>query len=270
MITSSQNDIIYSIYRPAGNDTALVRGTHFDKDTKKKINDLIMARHSNVEQVGFVDTDGRYELQMAGGEFCGNATRSAAWYYLAGQPGDLRIRVNSKDEVSAGVTVDKKAWSEMPLYRGADAITQIEDDLFMVKLEGITILVLRPRRAAPYLQDKSSLKQVATNFIDQYNLRGSEAVGVMFCEEVEASLKIHPIVWVRDIDTLFYETACGSGSTAVGIVAAWDSASSQQLDILQPSWMTITVAVSYQNGSIQKATISGIVENDGQEYRLQI
>ena len=103
------NQIKYSIYRPAGNDTALVYGTNYTKKMKKKINDAIMKKHTNVEQVGFISNNGKKELQMAGGEFCGNATRSAAYNYLDGMQGKIHICVNSKDKIIAGVDKNKKA-----------------------------------------------------------------------------------------------------------------------------------------------------------------
>ena len=61
-------EIKYSIYRPAGNETALVYGIDYTKEMKKEINDAIMKKHTNVEQVGFINNNGKKELQMAGGD----------------------------------------------------------------------------------------------------------------------------------------------------------------------------------------------------------
>ena len=69
-----------------------------------------MAKHANVEQVGFVEIGKRPELQMAGGEFCGNATRSAASIYLNGKEGNLQMLVNSKDVINTGIDENGKAW----------------------------------------------------------------------------------------------------------------------------------------------------------------
>lgn len=70
-----------SILRPSGNDTALVKGL-FTIEERKEINNLIMQKYSNVEQVGFYDFDGKQiTLEMAGGEFCGNALRSTAYLH---------------------------------------------------------------------------------------------------------------------------------------------------------------------------------------------
>ena len=72
--------IKFKIYNPAGNITALVIGDKYSLEERKIINNKIMSEDSRIEQVGFVsETEKR--LTMAGGEFCGNATRSAILYY---------------------------------------------------------------------------------------------------------------------------------------------------------------------------------------------
>ena len=68
--------IKYSIYKPAGNDTALVYGTNYTKDQKKKINNVIMERHANIEQVGFISNANK-ELQMAGDQ--GGRKKAGVW-----------------------------------------------------------------------------------------------------------------------------------------------------------------------------------------------
>ncbi len=264
------SQIKYSIYRPAGNDTALVYGTNYTKKMKKKINDAIMKKHTNVEQVGFINNNGKKELQMAGGEFCGNATRSAAYNYLGGMPGEIQICVNSKDKIIAGVDKNKKAWCEIPLNENSNIVTEKENGVFIVEMKGITIIVIQEFEAKKYLNNKNNLKQIGRNLIDNYNLVNNSAVGVMFCEKKKGKIKINPIVWVKDIDTLFYETACGSGSTAVCIVEAYLKKQCQKIDIVQPSGLIITATVDYKNNKFQRAIISGNIENDGMIYSLDL
>ena len=74
------NDISYQIYNPGGNITALVEGCEYSSDEKKELNQMIMAKNPNVEQVGFLSTK-ENRLEMAGGEFCLNATRCAIFAY---------------------------------------------------------------------------------------------------------------------------------------------------------------------------------------------
>lgn len=262
--------IKYAICRPGGNDTALVYGSDYTQEQKKCINDVIMKKHSNVEQVGFIDFNKKPELQMAGGEFCGNATRSAANFYLDGKAGSIKIIVNGKDVIDAGVDNNKNAWCEIPLYHGEDTITSNDDGIYFVKMNGMVSVVIQENIAVSYLQQKSKLKEAGMNIIKKYNLEDNEAVGVMFCECIEGTIKINPVVWVKSIDTLFYETACGSGTTAVAMVKAFNEKKSLVVDIIQPSEMIITANITMENGRINKAIISGPVENDGVIYSVNI
>ena len=266
--TSLQVD--YSIYRPAGNDTAFVYKSDYTQEQRKLINDAIMAKHSNVEQVGFIDLEGKPELQMAGGEFCGNATRSAAFIYLDGKKGNLQMIVNSKDLINAGVDESGKAWCEIPLYDGTDVFTEVEPGIYIIKMNGMVTVVVQEQKARDYLEDRDNLKAIGMDFIQKYNLKYSEAVGIMFCERESGKLKINPIVWVNSIDTLFYETACGSGTTAVCMVEAFLKKQSQEIDILQPSGLVITANITYSENKVVKATISGNVETDGKKYSIEI
>lgn len=262
--------VSYSIFRPAGNDTAFVYGLNYTPEQKKQINDAIMAKHSNVEQVGFIDLNRKPELQMAGGEFCGNATRSAAFIYLNGKAGKIKMIVNSNDIINCGVTAEKKAWCEIPLYHGPNVITEKEPGIYIVKMNGMVSVVIQEDSAQKYLKQKEMLKTFGMEFIHKYQLEDSEAVGIMFCEKQNGILKINPIVWVKSIDTLFYETACGSGTTAKCMVEAFLKKSNQQIDILQPSGLTITANIIYDDGNIEKATILGNVEIDGRLYSIEI
>ncbi|MDO8610569.1 MAG: hypothetical protein Q7R95_08540, partial [bacterium] len=69
----------YFIINPGGNITAIVLGK-FTKKIKLKITKSILENNSTIEQVGFwINTKNKNfdaKLEMAGGEFCGNALRS--------------------------------------------------------------------------------------------------------------------------------------------------------------------------------------------------
>ena len=71
----------YKILNPGGNKTALVEGLDFSKEERVKVNNIILEDNKDVEQVGFIDRSKR-KLEMAGGEFCMNATRCAIYEFL--------------------------------------------------------------------------------------------------------------------------------------------------------------------------------------------
>lgn len=263
--------IQYITYIPAGNDTAFVLKRGYTQEQKKKINDAIMKEESNIEQVGFVELGKEPELEMAGGEFCGNATRSAAHFYLGGKSGNLTLKVNGKDYIKAGVNENGDAYCEIPLYKGTNKMFEIkEEGIYQVRMQGMVTIVIEENKGKPYLENKNAIRDEAKKLIENYQLTNEEAVGVMFLEKEDNMLKINPIVWVNAIDTLFYETACGSGTTGVGIVKAMQEDCSQKLDIKQPSGEIINIYIEKDGEQIRKAIISGKIKTDGKVKEIDI
>ena len=249
--------INYYLYDMCGNKTALVEGDNIDKSTRKKINDKIMNQNSDIEQVGFVSRK-EFKLTMAGGEFCGNATRGTAYYYLNGRKGEIPIKVSNNIVLRAGVTEDGKAWTEMPLYKKDSQIRKLDDSIYEVIMDGINFIILEEKISKKYLMVKDDLKKKAKEMIDKYDISESEATGVIFKElDNDNKIKINPVVWVKSVDTLFYENACGSGTTAVAMLESMKCRESKRLEIVQPSEEIIIASIDFNNNKIEKATICG-------------
>lgn len=68
-------NVKYKVLDPAGNITVIVTTPVQEKD-RRFAADLIMKTEKSAEQVGFLSGN---TLDMAGGEFCGNATRCASF-----------------------------------------------------------------------------------------------------------------------------------------------------------------------------------------------
>ena len=260
-------DYKYKIFSPGGNDTALVFGIEMDIEKRRAIQDDIIAKHSNVEQVGFISEEvTKPQLMMTGGEFCGNAARTAAWHYLQGQAGEIDIQVSGVDRLlRAGITDTLQTWTEMPVASRPNRIKNIGDGLYWVQLDGISHLVVSQRRSDEIFRtlptmDADTLKKAASDLIDKYELGYPDAYGVMFTETVLNMVKIHPCVFIKTAGTSYYETACGSGSVAVGLVASVLLGKGTELALLQPSDKVITSLVEYSGGIINGAKISGVVE----------
>lgn len=267
--SSGMFQVEYIKFIPGGNNTALVLTKNYTVKEKKEINDVILNYDKSIEQVGFVDAEQLPELQMAGGEFCGNATRSAAYYYLKGKAGTIKVLVNGHDEIYTGVYENGEAWCEIPLYHGSDAIIEKETGIYQVRMNGMVSIVIREDIAKQYLQQKDKLKEFAMLFIDKYELHENEAVGVMFLERT-SKLKIHPVVWVKSIDTLYYETGCGSGTTATAMVEAFLKNENQKLEIVQPSGLTISAEITIENKHVVKAVIAGKVDTDNEVVKVNV
>ena len=130
---------------------------------------------------------------------------------------------------------------------------------FIVALEGITQVITykslkNSSREEIKLQGFKILRKLSLT-------RSVPAAGVMFVSQRNNGLKIDPIVWVRDIKTLFYETACASGTTAVALAKAVraKNKSKTAISILQPSGKLLKVLILLKNGIPDYAEIGGLI-----------
>lgn len=251
-------NISYKIFNPAGNITALVLGDQYNLEQKKLINKKIMKKEPKVEQVGFLSQ--KYKrLTMAGGEFCGNATRCATLYYIEGQQ-SIELEINNQ-KIKAGINEKEEVWCEIPIERYK--ITKINKNIYKVVLKGITILVVKD------IISYKNFKQNAKELINKYNLN-DDAVGVMFVDRVGSIIKMYPIVWVREIDTLFFENACGSGTIAVAMLESWLTNASREYHIMQHSGETLIAEITIKNNVIERAILKGKIEVDNKIREIVI
>ena len=255
------NNYDYKIYIPSGNPTALVMGKELDPIKRKQINDEIMNKYDFVEQVGFINLK-KYELMMAGGEFCGNATRSAVSYYLNNQPGSIKIKVSGvRNKLNAGIDQDNNVWVDMPIIKGIyeKSIKIIDNKSAIIKMYGITHVVIESGDINQKY-DKEELKEYAYRILEKEKLLNNEAAGVIFVNRKNNNIEIYPVVYVSKIKTLFYETACGSGTTAVAIYESKNRQADIDIDVLQPSGEIINVKSIADKKKISNVRISGKVK----------
>ena len=147
-----------------------------------------------------------------------------------------------------------------------EIVEKIKDGMYKVNMKGMTSIVISEANAKKYLENKQSIKEETMQLIKDLKLENSEAVGVMYLETIDNKLKINPVVWVKEINTLFYETACGSGTTATAIVKSYLEKNDVSIDILQPSGYVINATITGINENNLKAVISGVVITDNIEY----
>jgi diaminopimelate epimerase len=83
------------------------------------------------------------------------------------------------------------------------------------------------------------------------------AMGVMFYDTEKNQLT--PVVYVRDVDTTYFEGSCGSGSTAVAAAfSAEEKSGIFQFEINQPAGMIIST-IEKAHGAIKNVWIQGPV-----------
>jgi len=252
------------IARPGGNDTALV----FDQipaTRRKTINKLIQEQYPKIEQVMFVDGDcDPPRGLMTGGEFCGNATRALGYYLLNGANGRVKIATSGCRSTLDVEVLDGRALAQMPIFHDFDHIMSLSPTRTIIHLEGISYLVLAPGDAEGSricaLSSPDEQKKSAGSLLKHEAFSQAPAMGVIVVTKESDGYSIKPFVYVRAIDTFYFETACGSGSVAVGLVWAWQRKKGiRNLVLRQPSGMTISVDVWLKENRFERASIGGPV-----------
>lgn len=249
----------YAIMDPTGNVTALVE-TPVEVARQPRVAGAIMARHDEVEQVGFVRWDGRDpllpELRMAGGEFCGNATMSAAALHLirrreaqgeatprmdggacetlllrvsgVARPVEVRLRPRGGDAFDAGVRMP----SARELGERRFACGELRGPLPVVRMEGISHVIIGRDSAFAWLRDdRAAAERAVRAWCAEL---GSDGLGLMFVSGCEPLLRLTPLVFVPGSNTVFWERSCASGSAAVGTYLARAAGEPRSLTLEEP------------------------------------
>ena len=86
----------------------------------------------------------------------------------------------------------------------------------VIKLDGITHILIDNSKFP--MENEAICKRKAKEIIKALGLQNEQAVGVIWSDFKTNT--INPFVWVKDVDTIYYENACGSGSLAYGIKKA--------------------------------------------------
>ena len=247
MSEKEKNPIRYSIFDPTGNITALVESP-VDESEQRAVAASIMARHAAVEQVGFVrlpdEKSAPAALRMAGGEFCANASMSAAslWALRLGLcEGELSLAVSgAEDAVAVRLKQeDESCFSaavRMPEAREITAIPFVFEGLSgtipLVRMEGIDHAVLTPDCPFFALRDRPSAAEKAVR--ELCASLGAVCLGLMFLEGESAQRRLTPLVYVPGSRTLFWESSCASGSAAAGMLLARQSGERTELELIEP------------------------------------
>ena len=241
---------------PAGNITLFVLDPVPQGDRAGIAARLMALPRFAAEQVGFVcppRQGGAGRMEMAGGEFCGNATR--AFGMLAaqglGNAPQVQVEVSGCDRP---VTVDidwakGTARTQMPLPRGMGRTEVDGHPGTLVDLGGIAHFVVEgvaPSQA--FLEQAEPLFRVIPDL---------EAYGVMFLDPAKHT--ITPLVKVPAAGTLVWEGSCGSGSLAAAIAQSQDAPDgSFTWDYTQPAG-TVQATVIRRDGEHVSAWIGGPV-----------
>ncbi len=245
--------INYSILDPTGNVTALCESP-VPVSEQPRIAAEIMKLEPTVEQVGFLSYEDAAlpSLRMAGGEFCGNATLSAASLALlkglrspsergsihplalhvsgASEPVQVRLKQISDSACAGEVSMPEAlevsmvrlpqtleiSTARLPQKTGASASPDPDNDTACIELP----LVRFAGISHLILEETSGETKISDE--DAESLIGfwcselhCDGLGIMFLNQKAGTLR--PLVWVPESGTLFWEHSCASGTTAAGI-----------------------------------------------------
>jgi diaminopimelate epimerase len=250
---------------PAGNITVFVLNPPESKNDRDKAAALLMAdKGLGAQQVGFVyppAASGSWRLEMAGGEFCGNASRSLGLLIAqrSGLSGKHTLMIKTSGITQpVPVHIDTEAQTAEIEIPGAVLEKEIEmgGKKFPVYLfEGIAHAV-----AENMPPDEGMTRQLIRITCEQCaaeKLRPPDAMGVMFFDSQKHFMS--PVVWTRLTDELVRESSCGSGSAALGIWYVREIRETEtNIELAQPGGC-ITVRIIKKAGKIIRLAISGKV-----------
>jgi len=107
------------------------------------------------------------------------------------------------------------------------SITANNQPAHLVDLGGIVHVIIEGKMPENY-------EEIHRQITSELKLTERDAVGVCWISRSPDSIEMHPVVWVKGINSFFYETSCGSGTIAVGKTTNGSS-------IIQPSGQSIQV-----------------------------
>ncbi|MBE7003304.1 MAG: hypothetical protein E7425_03340 [Ruminococcaceae bacterium] len=246
---------------PAGNITLFVLDPVPREERAALAAALLRLPGTDAEQVGFAceprdGFDGR--MEMAGGEFCGNASR--AFGMLLARRRGVTGRAHYTLEVSGSaspVCVDVNvaegtARAAMPLPRPCGKFVLFDERDMLVNLGGIVHFVTHHKPDAAAMD---ALEPVLRTMREAGALPDMEAYGVIFLHDG----RMTPLVKVPAAGTLFWEGSCGSGSLAAAIVeSAGTEDGTFARDYVQPAGV-VRAEVERRESCVCAAYIGGSV-----------
>ena len=200
------------VANPSGNITIFVKTPVPRSEYQTVAAQLLSMEEFGAEQVAFILPKPEYEgidgaMEMCGLEFCGNASRSFA-LLLAQEAGDTglvkkTVLVSGCEEP---LTVEINMDVHSAKIRMPNPIScEKKQECTIVDFGGILHIIV---------EDLPPEKEIFNLLRDRiYDQLNPPAMGVMFWD-TEAK-KLTPVVYVKDVDTTYFEGSCGSGTTAM-------------------------------------------------------
>ena len=251
-------DLCYILADPSGNTTAFVLSP-VASDDYGPVARTVMDR-LNAEQVAFVHDD---RMDMMGGEFCGNASRSFALWQALHRPNGLSL-APLQGQLQQTVTVSGAPHPLTVTLRGdgsglhasiamplPNRILPLEEPFLgpctLIEYPGISHVLLENR--TPLDDDPAAVRELLESL-------GAEdgCFGLLYLEDNS----LRPRVLVRDTCTDVWESSCASGTCAVAAALALRQNTSLTLELFQPGG-SLTACATVEGGNLTALTLDGPV-----------
>lgn len=253
---------------PAGNITVFVHDKFERAEYASVAEQILNMKELQAEQVAFVldaPECGRAEgrMEMCGLEFCGNATRTfglmtARELGISGE-GKVFVDVSGADEIlTVEVNTDTNYTKvKMPAYiaiRTVDMCMALDDTALKavkaVDFGGIIHFILKDVEASEENFDRIK------RFV--YENSNPPAFGAMFYNT--KSGKLTPVVYVKDVDSTYFEGSCASGTASCAIAFGSEKPDGDYVFTFPQPAGTIDASVEVRSGRVQAAYIEGAVD----------
>lgn len=275
-IDMQKRTIRITVANPAGNITIFVHDK-FDRTEYTKVAEQLLAMSElAAEQVAFIldaPECGRAEgrMEMCGLEFCGNASRSFGLLLARelGIKGDGKVfvDVSGADEIlTVEVNTDSNYTRiKMPAYQAIKLVDMC--DVFAgdyaentgklkavkaVDFGGIIHFIL------PDVGANAENFEKIKSFV--YGNSNPPAFGAMFYDT--KTEKLTPVVYVKDVDSTYFEGSCASGSASCAIAFGSEKPDGDYCFTLSQPAGTINASVEVRGGKVRASYIEGSITID--------
>ncbi len=256
-------NISYTKIDPAGNITVIV-DSFVPREQQSRVAAELMKRDVTVEQVGFLEKPDdpccAVRLQMMGGEFCGNASLSAAAVIFSRAGLAEGLYCEEIFEVSGAPEPVKISGSMVnrTCFEGEVAMPlpeSISECSFLDGFEGYTFPLVRfPGICHAIVPvgtiERERAKAVIASWCRQL---GADALGLMFFDRNKHTLT--PLVYVASTDTAVWEGSCASGTAAVAAYLAELDGEYASVRLTEPRG-TVSAAATYSSSQVRSLTMS--------------
>jgi diaminopimelate epimerase len=294
LLSAQGKDLLIYNCDPGGNYTYIAYGEGLSRKNYPELDKAIRTTYPTFEQGGFIEEatskTAVLRLQMAGGEFCGNAIRCMG--ALITQDYNAKNLFSGIADYSL-VAVTAQGLSFPVEMSGVDMPLKItcwkEDDTSVVKAQmpfdmsfsdiiekqiiwqkrkqrivvvcmaGITHILL-DEQTFPFIESEREQRSLVNSIAKQCQLNNDPAIGLIWYSVKNQNTSIKPVVWVREIDTCIYESACGSGTFALCMYKlVTDPKLENVYQIEQPSKRVIKAGATKIGNIFKNAYIEGPV-----------